>query len=25
VPTRLANIGATIFGTPLPETVGWQK
>jgi peptide/nickel transport system substrate-binding protein len=21
----LANIGATIFGTPLPETVGWQK
>lgn len=25
VPTGLANIGATIFGTPLPETVGWQK
>jgi peptide/nickel transport system substrate-binding protein len=21
----LANVGATIFGTPLPETVGWQK
>ena len=21
----LANIGATIFGTPLPETIGWQK
>jgi len=21
----LANTGATIFGTPLPETVGWQK
>ncbi|TDQ00255.1 ABC transporter family substrate-binding protein [Labedaea rhizosphaerae] len=21
----LANIGATIFATPLPETVGWQK
>jgi peptide/nickel transport system substrate-binding protein len=25
LPTGLANIGATIFGTPLPETVGWQK
>lgn len=21
----LANVGATIFGTPLPETIGWQK
>ncbi|WP_406290724.1 ABC transporter family substrate-binding protein [Streptomyces sp. NBC_00209] len=21
----LANVGATIFSTPLPETVGWQK
>ncbi|WP_438307151.1 ABC transporter family substrate-binding protein (plasmid) [Streptomyces sp. HUAS TT11] len=21
----LANVGATIFATPLPETVGWQK
>lgn len=21
----LANVGATIFGTPLPETVGWQR
>jgi peptide/nickel transport system substrate-binding protein len=21
----LANVGATIFGTPLPETVGWKK
>jgi hypothetical protein len=21
----LANIGATIFGSPLPETIGWQK
>ena len=21
----LANVGATIFGTPLPETVGWEK
>lgn len=21
----LANVGATIFNTPLPETVGWQK
>jgi peptide/nickel transport system substrate-binding protein len=25
VSSGLANIGATIFGTPLPETVGWQK
>jgi peptide/nickel transport system substrate-binding protein len=25
VTAGLANIGATIFGTPLPETVGWQK
>ena len=25
VSTGLANVGATIFGTPLPETVGWQK
>ncbi len=25
VSTGLANIGATIFGSPLPETVGWQK
>ncbi|HVQ94140.1 MAG TPA: ABC transporter family substrate-binding protein [Mycobacteriales bacterium] len=25
VPEKLANVGATIFGTPLPETVGWQK
>jgi peptide/nickel transport system substrate-binding protein len=25
VPEKLSNIGATIFGTPLPETVGWQK
>ncbi|MDG4760266.1 ABC transporter family substrate-binding protein [Micromonospora sp. WMMD710] len=24
LPKGLANIGATIFGTPLPETVGWQ-
>lgn len=21
----LANVGATIFYSPLPETVGWQK
>jgi peptide/nickel transport system substrate-binding protein len=21
----LANVGATIFGTPLPETIGWQS
>jgi peptide/nickel transport system substrate-binding protein len=25
VPKGLANIGATIFGTPLPETIGWEK
>ncbi|MGW0885929.1 ABC transporter family substrate-binding protein [Streptomyces sp. NPDC002671] len=25
VKNGLANVGATIFGTPLPETVGWQK
>jgi len=25
VSNGLANVGATIFGTPLPETVGWQK
>ncbi|SFR00104.1 peptide/nickel transport system substrate-binding protein [Lentzea waywayandensis] len=25
VTKELANIGATIFGTPLPETIGWQK
>jgi peptide/nickel transport system substrate-binding protein len=25
VPRGLANVGATIFGTPLPETIGWQK
>lgn len=25
VSNGLANIGATIFGSPLPETVGWQK
>jgi peptide/nickel transport system substrate-binding protein len=25
VSTGLANAGATIFGTPLPETVGWQR
>ncbi|WP_436535713.1 ABC transporter family substrate-binding protein [Actinoplanes sp. HUAS TT8] len=25
VSNGLSNLGATIFGTPLPETVGWQK
>ncbi|MDI5967896.1 ABC transporter family substrate-binding protein [Streptomyces sp. SL13] len=25
VKNGLANVGATIFGTPLPETIGWQK
>jgi peptide/nickel transport system substrate-binding protein len=25
VSNGLANVGATIFATPLPETVGWQK
>ncbi|WP_369182325.1 ABC transporter family substrate-binding protein [Streptomyces sp. Y1] len=25
IKTGLANVGATIFATPLPETVGWQK
>jgi len=25
VPVNLANVGATIFGTPLPETIGYQK
>jgi peptide/nickel transport system substrate-binding protein len=25
VSNGLANVGATIFGTPLPETIGWQK
>jgi peptide/nickel transport system substrate-binding protein len=25
VTNGLANVGATIFGTPLPETIGWQK
>lgn len=25
VKNGLANVGATIFATPLPETIGWQK
>lgn len=25
VPKKLANVGASIFATPLPETIGWTK